>query len=182
VHSPLAFKPPQIGASGHLFSRLLATNMSDKKKKKAAPEIVNRRATYEYHFLQRYEAGIALLGTEIKAYRAGNINLTDAYCLFSKGELFIQNLYIAEYENGTYSNHQPRRVRKLLLRGAELRKLERKASEKGLTIVPYRMYINDRGFVKLEIALAQGKKAFDKRESIKEKDNRREMDRYEKMR
>lgn len=160
---------------------LESNTMSDKKKKKAPPEILNRRATFEYHFLQRIEAGIALFGTEIKTYRAGNINLTDAYCLFNKGELFIHNLYIAEYENGTYSNHQPRRVRKLLLKRNELKKLERKTSEKGFTIVPYRMYLSERGFVKVEIALAQGKKAYDKRDSIKEKDNRREMDRYEKM-
>lgn len=150
-------------------------------KKKAAPEIVNRRATFEYHFVTRYEAGIALMGTEIKAYRAGHVNLTDAYCLFEKGELFVHNLYIAEYENGTYSNHVPRRLRKLLLRRGELRKLERKASEKGFTIVPYRMYLNERGFVKLEIALAQGKKEYDKRDSIREKDNKRELDRLKKI-
>ena len=105
-------------------------------KKKAAPEIVNRRATFEYEFISRYEAGIALLGTEIKSYRARHVNLSDAYCLFDKGELYIHNLYIAEYENGTYSNHVPRRLRKLLLRRVELRKHERKASEKGFTIVP----------------------------------------------
>lgn len=150
-------------------------------KKKAAPEIVNRRATFEYHFVTRYEAGIALMGTEIKAYRAGHVNLTDAYCLFEKGELFVHNLYIAEYENGTYSNHVPRRLRKLLLRRGELKKLERKASEKGFTIVPYRMYLNERGFVKLEIALAQGKKEYDKRDSIREKDNKRELDRLKKI-
>lgn len=150
-------------------------------KKKAAPEIVNRRATFEYHFVTRYEAGIALMGTEIKAYRAGHVNLTDAYCLFEKGELFVHNLYIAEYENGTYSNHVPRRLRKLLLRRGELRKLERKASEKGFTIVPYRMYLSERGFVKLEIALAQGKKEYDKRDSIREKDNKRELDRLKKI-
>lgn len=150
-------------------------------KKKAAPEIVNRRATFEYHFVTRYEAGIALMGTEIKAYRAGHVNLNDAYCLFEKGELYVHNLYIAEYENGTYSNHVPRRLRKLLLRRGELRKLERKASEKGFTIVPYRMYLSERGFVKLEIALAQGKKAYDKRDAIREKDNKREMDRLKKI-
>lgn len=150
-------------------------------KKKAAPEILNRRASFEYHFVTRYEAGIALMGTEIKAYRAGQVNLGDAYCLFEKGELYVHNLYIAEYENGTYSNHVPRRLRKLLLRRGELRKLERKATEKGFTIVPYRMYLNERGFVKLEIALAQGKKEYDKRDSIREKDNKRELDRLKKI-
>ena len=150
-------------------------------KKKAAPEIVNRRATFEYHFDSRFEAGIALMGTEIKSYRAGHLNLSDAYCVFDKGELYIHNLYIAEYENGTYSNHVPRRLRKLLLRRQELRKLERKSSEKGYTIVPYRVYLSERGFVKVEIALAQGKKTYDKRDSIREKDNKRELDRLNKM-
>jgi SsrA-binding protein len=109
------------------------------------------------------------------------VNLTDAYCLFEKGELFLRNLFIAEYEYGTYSNHEPRRIRKLLLRRPELRKMERKASEKGFTIVPYRMYMSERGFVKVEIALAQGKKMYDKREAIKEKDNKRELERVKKI-
>ena len=150
-------------------------------KKKAAPEITNRRATFEYAFVSKHEAGIALLGTEIKSYRAGHVNLSDAYCLFEKGELYIHNLYIAEYENGTYSNHIPRRLRKLLMRRKELNKLERKANEKGFTIVPYRVYLSERGFVKVEIALAQGKKSFDKRDSIREKDNKRELDRLNKI-
>jgi len=123
-----------------------------------------------------------LKGTEIKSIRKGNVNLSDAYCTFEGGALYIRNLYIAEYENGTYSNHEPRQTRKLLLRGTELRKLERRVSEKGMTVVPYRMYFNERGFVKLEIALAQGKKAFDKRDAIKERDNKREMDKLKKIR
>lgn len=155
--------------------------MSDKKKKRSAPEIVNRRATFEFHFVNRYEAGIVLRGTEIKSFRAGLVNLTDAYCTFDKGELFVRNLFISEYENGTYANHEPRRTRKLLLRRPELRKLERRATEKGFTIVPYRMYMSERGFVKMEIALAQGKKLYDKRDAIKEKDNKRELDRLKKI-
>jgi len=156
--------------------------MSEKKKNMHTPEIINRKARFEYHFVSTFEAGLLLKGTEIKSIRKGNVNLSDAYCTFDNGELFVRNLYIAEYENGTYSNHEPRKVRKLLLRRPELRKLERRVLEKGMTIVPYRMYFNERGFVKLEIALAQGKKAFDKRESIKERDNKRELDKLRKIR
>ncbi len=156
--------------------------MTEKKKNTHTPEIINRKARFEYHFVNMFEAGLVLQGTEIKSIRRGNVNLSDAYCTFDQGELYIRNLYIAEYENGTYANHEPRRPRKLLLRQTELRKLERRVSEKGMTIVPYRMYFNERGFVKIEIALAQGKKAFDKRESIKERDNKREMDKLKKIR
>lgn len=169
-----------VGSDFQILPPQCRKDMSEKKKKKA-PEIVNRRATFEYHFVSRMEAGIVLRGTEIKAFRAGLVNLTDAYCLFEKGELFLRNLFIAEYEYGTYSNHEPRRIRKLLLRRPELRKMERKASEKGFTIVPYRMYMSERGFVKVEIALAQGKKMYDKREAIKEKDNKRELERVKKI-
>ncbi|MCB9081935.1 MAG: SsrA-binding protein SmpB [Lewinellaceae bacterium] len=150
------------------------------KKKKHTPEVVNRRARHEYNFIDKYEAGIALWGTEVKALRAGKANLSDAYCLFEKGELFVRNMHISEYENGTYANHEARRTRKLLLHRSELKKLERRVMEKGFTIVPYRLYFTDRGFVKLEIALAQGKKAFDKRETIKEKDTKRDLERFRK--
>lgn len=150
------------------------------KKKKTTPEVVNRRARHEYNFIDKYEAGIALWGTEVKALRAGKANLSDAYCLFEKGELFVRNMHISEYENGTYANHEARRTRKLLLHRSELKKLERRVMEKGFTIVPYRLYFTDRGFVKLEIALAQGKKSFDKRETIKEKDTKRDLERFRK--
>lgn len=153
--------------------------MSEKKKKSV--EIVNRRAEYEYQFLDKFDAGIILQGTEIKAIRKGNANLNDAYCFFKNGELLIKNMFIAEYEFGNVFNHEPRRLRKLLLRRAELNKLERKVKERGLTIVPYRLHLSERGFVKLEIALAQGKKSFDKRESIKEKDVKRDLDRMKKF-
>jgi SsrA-binding protein len=156
---------------------------TDKKKKDGNKiNIVNRRAEYEFHFLDRLEAGIELSGTEIKSIRRGSADLRDAYCFFKKGELFVKNLYIAEYDWGNQFNHEPRRLRKLLLRGTELRKLEKKIKERGFTIVPFRVYLNERGFAKLEIALAQGKKTHDKRESIKEKDVKRDLDRIKKTR
>jgi SsrA-binding protein len=144
-------------------------------------ETVNRKAEYEYQFIELVEAGVVLQGTEIKSIRKGNVNLRDAYCIFEKDELYIKSLYIAEYENGTYANHEPRRTRKLLLRRRELRKLQRRVKEKGYTIVPYRLYVNERGFAKIEIALAQGKKSYDKRESIKQKDLKRDMDRMKRV-
>lgn len=152
--------------------------MAEKKPRKI--EIVNRRAQYEYEFLDVLEAGIVLQGTEIKSIRKGNANLSDAYCVFQSDGLYVRSMFIAEYENGTYANHESRRIRKLLLRKPELRKLERRVKERGLTIVPYKLYLSDRGLAKLEIALAQGKKTHDKRESIKEKDNKRELDRMKK--
>ncbi len=153
--------------------------MGEKKQKKI--EVVNRRAEYEYFLDDKYEAGLVLQGTEIKSIRKGNVNLTDAYCIFKDGELYVYSMYIKEYENGTYANHATRRNRKLLLRKNELRKIERKVKERGFTIIPYRLYMTDRGFAKLEIAVAQGKKSFDKRETIKEKDSKRELDRIKKM-
>jgi SsrA-binding protein len=153
--------------------------MAEKKPKKI--EVVNRRASHEFFLTEKYEAGIMLRGTEIKSIRAGRVNLTDAFCTFDQGELYVRSLFISEYENGTYANHEPRRTRKLLLRGKELKKLERKVKEKGFTIVPYRMYLSERGFIKLEIALAEGKKSFDKRETIKAKDSKRELDRIKKI-
>ena len=148
-----------------------------KEKKARAIEIINRKARFEYHFLQMYEAGIVLTGTEIKSIREGNANLKDAFCFIRKGELFIKNLFIAEYKFGTHNNHETRRLRKLLLRKGELKKLDRRVREKGNTIVPYRLFLSERGFAKLELQLSQGKKSYDKRESIKAKDNKREMDR-----
>jgi SsrA-binding protein len=145
-------------------------------------EYVNRRAEFEYFFDQMFEAGLLLSGTEIKAIRAGSVNLNDAYCYFEGGDLFVRSLYIGEYGHGNQFNHEPRRPRKLLLRRPELAKLERKVKERGYTIVPYRLFVSERGFAKLDIALARGKKSFDKRETIKEKDNKREMDRLKKIR
>ncbi len=151
----------------------------DKKKPKVA--ITNRKASHEYFFVHEFDAGIMLTGTEVKSIRNGNANLSDAYCAFEKGELWIRNLYIAEYEFGTDANHMPRRQRKLLLRKPELRKLERGLKEKGATIVAYKLFLSERGFVKLTVCLARGKKTFDKRETIKDRESKREIDRVNKQ-
>jgi len=140
-------------------------------------EVVKRKAKYEYHFLQTYEAGMALVGTEVKSLRIGDGNLTDAWCTFENGELIIKSLYIAPYKYGPVNQHETRRKRKLLLKKAELKKLLRRVKEKGQTIVPYRIYFSESGFAKCEIALAQGKKSYDKRESIKRRDVDRDLDR-----
>jgi SsrA-binding protein len=152
-----------------------------KSKRFKNAEIVNRKAEYEYYFVKKYESGVMLQGTEVKALREGMANLNDAFCYFKDDELYVKNMFIAEYSQGTIYNHDARRLRKLLLRGAELKTLLRRVSEKGFTIVPYRIYFNERGFAKLEIALAQGKKEFDKRNTIKERENKREMDRLKKI-
>ena len=152
--------------------------MAKEKKKKV--EITNRKASHEYSFVNEFDAGIMLTGTEVKSIRNGNANLSDAYCVVEKGELWILNLYIAEYEYGTSENHMPRRQRKLLLRKPELRKLDRGIREKGTTIIPYKIFLSDRGFVKITVCLARGKKSFDKRETIKDRENKRELDRVNK--
>jgi len=139
--------------------------------------IQNRRASYEYQFLVKYTAGIMLTGTEIKAIREGNVNLGDGFCTFMNGELYLNQVNIAKFTEGTYNNHEPTRTRKLLLNKRELNQLEKKLQEQGLTVIPIRLFINDRGFAKVEIALAKGKKLFDKREDIKERDVKREMQR-----
>lgn len=140
-------------------------------------EIINRKAKFQYIFEQTLEAGIQLTGTEVKSIRAGEVNLNDAYCHFDRGELYVRSMYIAEYKYGNVQNHETRRTRKLLLKKTELKKLERNLKEKGYTIVPYRLYVNERGLAKVEIALAKGKKSFDKRESIKAKDQKRDLER-----
>ena len=140
--------------------------------------IKNKRASFNYEFLEEYTAGIVLTGTEIKSIRAGKASLVDAYCYFHNGELWVKGMYVAEYKLGTYYNHIERRDRKLLLQHKELVKLERKTKESGLTIVPFRLFLNDKGIAKLRIALARGKKEYDKRETLKQKDAKREMDRY----
>lgn len=146
-------------------------------KAKSNIEIKNKRASFDYEFVERFMAGIVLSGTEIKSIRAGKASLVDSYCYFSSGELYVRNMNIAEYWWGSYNNHDPRRDRKLLLTKRELRRLQRAVKEKGLTIVAVKMFINEKGLAKLDIALARGKREFDKRESIKEKDMRRDMDR-----
>jgi len=145
-------------------------------------EIVNRKAKFEYQFLQSFEAGVTLVGTEVKSIKNGEANLNDAYCLFKDGELFIKSMYVAEYRFGNVHNHETRRDRKLLLKKTELKKIERRVNEKGNAVVPYRIYMSERGMIKLEIALAQGKKSYDKRDAIKAKDQKRDMDRMKKIR
>ncbi len=138
--------------------------------------IRNKKATFEYSILEKFVAGIQLLGTEIKSIRQSKANIGDAFCAFINGELYVRNMDIAEYSHGSFYNHPAKRDRKLLLNKKELKKLTIKGEDKGLTIIPLRIFINERGFAKMEIALAQGKKAFDKRESLKERDIKRELD------
>jgi SsrA-binding protein len=140
-------------------------------------EIVNRKIRHEYHLLHKYEAGLVLKGTEVKSLRLGQGNMSDAWCIFESGELYLKNLHIREYENASMFQHEAKATRKLLLNKSELKKLQRRVDEKGLTIVPYRIYFSERGHVKCEIWLAQGKKEFDKRNTIKERDVKRDIDR-----
>ena len=135
----------------------------------------NKKASFEYEFLDEYTAGLQLKGTEIKSIRMGKVSLQEAYCFMQKGELWIKGMHIAPYELSTYYNHEPTRTRKLLLNKKELKKLENKLKEQGLTIVPKRIFINGRGLAKLDIALAKGKKLYDKREDIKKKDTKRDL-------
>ena len=140
--------------------------------------IKNRRASHEYTFLAKYDAGMMLQGTEIKSVRAGEVNLQDGYCTFDhKGDLWVHSVRIAPYTLGTYNNHDAMRARKLLLNKRELKQLAGKM-DAGLTIIPLRLFVTDRGFAKIEIALAQGKKLFDKREDLKAKDQKREIERF----
>jgi len=142
--------------------------------------IKNKRAYFDYEIIEKYVAGIQLSGTEIKSIRAGRAGVVDSYCYFVRGELWVKGINISEYFYGTFNNHMPTRERKLLQNKKELYKLERKTKESGLTIIPLRMFINDRGFAKLEIGLAKGKKQHDKRETLKAKDSKRELDRVKK--
>lgn len=139
--------------------------------------IKNKRAGFDYEILERYTAGLQLFGTEIKSIRDGKAGLTDSYCSFLNEELWVKNMHIATYFFGTYNNHDVRRDRKLLLTARELNKLQRASKESGLTIVPTKLFINEKGLAKLEIALARGKKSYDKRQSLKEKEDKRTMDR-----
>ena len=142
--------------------------------------IKNRKASHEYEFIDKYVAGIMLKGTEIKSIRNSQVTMSDAHCVFIENELWIKNLHISEYGNGGYTNHEPKRERKLLLNKQELEKINGKVTTKGMTIIPTRLFINDKGRAKVEIAVAKGKKLFDKRESLKEKDNKRDLDRIRK--
>ncbi len=139
--------------------------------------IKNKKAYFDFEILEKYVAGMQLTGTEIKSLRQGRASLADSYCYFVKNELWIKNMRISEYEHGSHYNHDPYRDRKLLMNRKELNKLEKQTREKGLTIIALRVFINEKGLAKTEIALARGKKKYDKREAIKQKDLRRDMER-----
>ena len=145
--------------------------------KQSTINIKNRKASFDYEFMDTFTAGIVLTGTEIKSIRQGKVSLVDTYCFFAGRELWVKNMNITEYFYGSYNNHLARRDRKLLLERKELRELQQKEAVPGFTIVPVRLYINEKGLAKLVIALAKGKKEFDKRQSIKEKEDKREMSR-----
>jgi SsrA-binding protein len=146
-------------------------------KAKSKIEIKNKRASFEYEFIESFTAGIVLTGTEIKSIRAGKASLVDSYCYFVNRELFVKNMHVADYWWGSFNKHDPRRDRKLLLTSRELNRLFRATREKGLTIIATRLYIAENGYAKLNISLAKGKREYDKRHSIKDKDMRRERER-----
>jgi SsrA-binding protein len=141
-------------------------------------DIRNRSAFHDFFIEDKYDAGMVLTGTEVKSLRDGRASFNDSYCYFDKGELWIKSLHIAEYSHGTVNNHDTIRIRKLLLRKKELLKMEAKIKEKGFTIVPLRIFFSEKGFVKMEIGLGKGKKLYDKRDTIKQRDTDREMKRY----
>ena len=140
--------------------------------------IRNKRASFGYELLDLYQAGLVLTGTEIKSIRLGKASLVDTFCFFNNGELWVKNMYIAEYFYGTYNNHSARRDRKLLLSRKELQKMQRLTKESGFSIIPIKLYISDKGLAKLSVAIAKGKKMYDKRESIKEREDKRNIERF----
>ncbi len=143
--------------------------------------ILNKKAKFQYEILDKYTAGIVLTGTEIKSIRSSKASIAESFCEFNdRGELFVINMTIEEYMYGNYYNHKPKAERKLLLNKKELKKLHKDSEAKGLTIIPLRLFINEKGYAKLDIALAQGKKLYDKRETIKDRDNKRDLDRIKK--
>lgn len=151
--------------------------MKQKEKISNNIQIKNKRATFDYELLETFVAGIVLTGTEIKSIRLGKASLVDTYCFTERGEVWVKNMYIAEYFYGTYNNHVARRERKLLLNKREIKKIESAAKNSGFTLVPTRMFLNERGLVKVVVAIAKGKKEYDKRQSLREKDDKREMSR-----
>lgn len=151
--------------------------MAKKEKDPNNVNIKNKKASFEYHFIDKFVAGIVLQGSEIKSIRDGKVNLQASYCLVKNEEIFVREMHISPYEQASYLNHDPKRERKLLLSKREIRKLEAQSQEKGLTIVPIRLYITNKGLAKLEIALSKGKKLHDKRHDIKEKDLKKDLER-----
>jgi SsrA-binding protein len=150
------------------------------KTSTSSVNIRNKRARFEYHILDTYIAGIQLGGTEIKSIRNGKASILEAFCVIEHEEIFIRNMHIAEYENASFYQHKPKADRKLLLKRKEIDKIDRQLKMKGFTIVPLRMFVNEKGLAKLEIATAQGKKLYDKRQDLKEKDDKRALDRVKK--
>lgn len=142
--------------------------------------IKNKKAWHDYEFIEKFTAGIQLTGTEIKSIRLGKASLVDSYCFFLKGELWVKGMHIAEYDWGSHFNHDPKRNRKLLLTKRELKRLEKNVKEKGLTIIATHLFISDKGYAKLDIALARGKREYDKRETMKKRDTERQLDRLRK--
>lgn len=151
--------------------------MAKKDRFSNSINIRNKQASYEYELIDKYVAGMVLQGTEIKSIREGRVVLKDGYCAFHKNELYVYNVHISQYKQGNHFNHTITRQRKLLLNKSELAKIQKKISEKGLTLIPTRLFLSSRGFAKLEIALGKGKKLHDKRDSIKERDVKRDLER-----
>ncbi len=145
--------------------------------KQSQVNVKNKRASFDYEFVDTFTAGIVLTGTEIKSIRAGKASLVDTFCYVNNGEIWVKNMYVALYDQGSYNNHVERRERKLLLNKKEIRNLQDDTKAPGFTIVPVRIFINEKGLAKMVIALARGKKEYDKRQSLKEKEDKREMDR-----
>lgn len=140
--------------------------------------IKNKRATFDFEILQTFSAGIVLTGTEVKSVRGGKAGLSDSYCIILNGEVWLKNMNITAYKEGSYNNHEPRRLRKLLLNREEIRKMESRLKEKGTTLIPLQLYFNERGFAKVDIGIARGKKMYDKREELKKKDQAREIRKF----
>ena len=148
-----------------------------KNAKSQSVSISNRKARFEYEILEVYTAGLQLKGTEIKSLRSGNANLAEAFCYVKEAEVWVTGMYIAEYSYGSYLNHEPKRLRKLLLNKKEIKSIDSALQDVGITIVPLKLYINAKGWAKIEIALARGKKLHDKRHDLKKKDDQRQIDR-----
>lgn len=151
--------------------------MAEKEKIEKSVHIKNKRATFEFQIIDKYVAGMVLKGTEIKSIRQSKVNMSDSYCYVTEEGIFIKNLHISAYEKGTYLNHEPLRDRKLLLTKKEIKKITKSLDDQGITLIPLSIYTSERGFAKMEIAIAKGKKLYDKRADIKEKDIKREMNR-----
>jgi SsrA-binding protein len=159
------------------LNRIVEFYTLEKTMMRKPVEIINRKARFEYEWLETYTAGIKLLGTEIKSIRDGKVSLVEAYCYLSRGELFVKSMHIAEYAFGNINNHDPLRERKLLLNKRELQKIEKALKDTGITVIPTKLFITDKGYAKLNIAVAKGKKLFDKRQSVKERDITRDLKR-----